>query len=605
MVDTDLALGIDCGGTRTTAMLRSSDERTVMQAAFGPGNLQLLTQAQLETLLGEIASQFPVPAAVGVGMAGLRTKEDRDRVLTAMASFWPGARLLATDDLEVLLGGVPAPDAKKHVRVAVISGTGSCCFARSSSGAEAKVGGWGQRLGDEAGAYGIAVAALRAVTRTYDHDGKPPRLLERFAEHLDLVHVNDLSAWTAQASKGEVAQLAPLVFKAWSRRERVAQRVVLAAVEHLVADAYACAARLGGGQSVQYILNGGCFQKQPRYASLVTEGLSQRIPHAEFVLADGIGAVGAASMARRQGGEVKPSRPRRAKPEAASVVPESTALSPTELRLPESMTLDRMGLRDAIELMADQDQRLPGAIKAEAPRLERLIRWVVKGLGAGGRLIYTGAGTSGRLGVLDASECPPTFRTDPRMVQGLMAGGRSALWRSIEGAEDSVDAGREDLGRLAVGENDVVVGIAASGRTPYVWGCLSEARRCGAKTALICFNPNLRFQRGMKPDVVICPEIGPEVLTGSTRLKSGTATKLILNMITTLTMVKLGKVIQNLMVDVNPSNVKLRERAIRIVVELTGVSAAEAGSALEATGWRVKEAYQQIQRKDRSTRKRN
>ena len=244
--------------------------------------------------------------------------------------------------------------------------------------------------------------------------------------------------------------------------------------------------------------------------------------------------------------------------------------------------------------MLREDARLPRALLAEKPHLERALRLIVRALRSGGRLFYVGAGTSGRLGVLDASECPPTFRTPPDLVQGIIAGGVSALFDSVEGAEDDFAAGGSALRFRGVRSRDVVVGIAASGRTPFVWGALHEARRRRAPTILVCFNPHLEFARGQRPTVVIAPRIGPEVLTGSTRLKAGTATKLILNLFTTLAMVRLGKVIENLMVDLNPANAKLRERAIRIVRELTGVDEPAARDALERAGWVVKAALRRL-----------
>jgi len=228
------------------------------------------------------------------------------------------------------------------------------------------------------------------------------------------------------------------------------------------------------------------------------------------------------------------------------------------------------------------------------PDLERGLRLIARAFRRGGRLFYVGAGTSGRLGVLDASECPPTFRTPPEQVQGIIAGGQRALWEAVEGAEDDAGAGARAIQFRGVSRKDVVVGIAASGRTPFVWGALWEAGRRGAKTVLLCFNPQLEIPRRHRPDLILAPNVGPEILTGSTRLKSGTATKLILNIFTTLAMVRTGKVISNLMVDLNPSNVKLRDRAVRIVRELTGADAATAKEALEKSGWVVKGAWQRL-----------
>lgn len=228
------------------------------------------------------------------------------------------------------------------------------------------------------------------------------------------------------------------------------------------------------------------------------------------------------------------------------------------------------------------------ALLVERAGLERAVICTARAFRCGGRLFYVGAGTSGRLGVLDASECPPTFRVPSSMVQGIIAGGDAALRRSVEGAEDDAPAGGRAIITHGIGARDVVMGIAASGTTPFVWGALRAAKRRRATTILLCFNPHLVIPKPWRPDLVIAPDLGPEVLTGSTRLKAGTATKLVLNLVTTLAMVQLGKVMGNLMVDVVPGNAKLRARAVRIVQELTGLEAAAAETALAGNGWDVK-----------------
>lgn len=271
-------------------------------------------------------------------------------------------------------------------------------------------------------------------------------------------------------------------------------------------------------------------------------------------------------------------------------VPRSTRISPTEERHPLSMHLDRLPLADAIKLMLSEDARVPGKVLAERAHVERAIRLILRAFRRQGRLFYVGAGTSGRLGILDASECPPTFRTPPDQVQALIAGGEPAIRASVEGAEDDADAGKKALAARGLRHRDVVVGIAASGTTPFVWGALREAKRRRAATILLCFNPYLRIPRHCRPTVVIAPNLGPELLTGSTRLKAGTATKLILNLFTTLAMVRLGKVKSNLMVDLRPANAKLRARAVRIVRELTGLDDARARAALMRHDWVIKKA---------------
>jgi N-acetylmuramic acid 6-phosphate etherase len=259
------------------------------------------------------------------------------------------------------------------------------------------------------------------------------------------------------------------------------------------------------------------------------------------------------------------------------------------------MNLDELPLSAAIALMLREEAQVPAAVLAERSRIERALKLIVRSFQRGGRLFYVGAGTSGRLGVLDASECPPTFRAEPEMVQGIIAGGQRALWEAVEGAEDDPQAGARAMEFRGVGRRDTVVGIAASGRTPFVWGALREAKCRGAATVLICFNPNLAIARADRPTVVIAPRTGPEILTGSTRLKAGTATKLILNIFTTLSMV--GKVQSNLMIDVKASNTKLRDRAARIVQELTGASYEQARAALAKTDWRIKPACARLGRR--------
>jgi len=588
------SVGIECGGTRTTAVGVSKQGRVIQRQEFSPGNLQLLTDSQLQQLFEDIALSFGSPRCLGIGMAGLRRPLDRRRVRTALGSVWPESRIYITNDLETILSAIPEPEGHPYSRVLLVAGTGSCCLGRRSDGVEVKVGGWGHHLGDQLGAYGIGIGAIRELVRDLDRTGKVSSLLRRVLTSLGLKHADDLIGWSAKATKSEIGALAPFIFSAWKRGHPIGLKTIEGVVDGWIEDAGACIKRIGGGGTSQFILSGGCFTRQAKFAGVIEARLQQRFPQCQVVRAGEVGAEGAAELGRRLGrrGSVAS---KGLSLSSKEIVPKSTKMSPTEKRNPRSKQLDRISIRKGIELMIREDATLPKAILEEAFEIERVVRWVARSLASGGRLFYFGAGTSGRLGVLDASECPPTFRTERHLVQGIIAGGRTALWESIEGAEDSVELGASEVRRLKVTAADVVVGIAASGRTPFVWGSLVAARALKAKTALVCFNPYLEFAQGTKPDALICPKIGPEILTGSTRLKSGTATKMILNMITTLAMVKLGKVIQNLMIDLNPSNEKLRDRAVRIVVELTGCANEVALHALEAEAWVVKKAFQRVQ----------
>ena len=258
----------------------------------------------------------------------------------------------------------------------------------------------------------------------------------------------------------------------------------------------------------------------------------------------------------------------------------------TERRNPRTMELDTMSELEIVTAMNDEDARVPLAIAKKLPEIAQAARWAVEAFEQGGRLFYMGAGTSGRLGVLDAAECPPTFGVDPGMVVGLIAGGEKAFIKAVEGAEDSRELGRQDLESHQLTQKDFVIGIAASGRTPYVLGGLAYAKEMGCRTAAIACNPGSAI--GKAADLAIEVEVGPEVLTGSTRLKSGTAQKLILNMISTTSMVRMGKAYQNLMVDVMQTNEKLHTRAENIVMDATGVERSEARSAIDAAGGSVK-----------------
>jgi len=260
----------------------------------------------------------------------------------------------------------------------------------------------------------------------------------------------------------------------------------------------------------------------------------------------------------------------------------------TESRNEASRGIDRMSISEIIDLMQAEDKRLIEAISAVRIPLARLIERVVETFERGGSLIYAGAGTSGRLGVLDAAECPPTFGTDPSMVRGIIAGGKKALWRSVEGAEDDRGAGAKAISGEHVKESDTVIGIAASVDTPFVMGALEEAHDRGAYTVLVTFNPDPEVP--VEVDQVINPVVGPEVIAGSTRLKAGTATKMVLNMITTISMVRLGKVYDNLMVDLKSLSEKLRGRSRRILMEVLGVDYHGADLLLDDAGGEVKTA---------------
>ena len=266
----------------------------------------------------------------------------------------------------------------------------------------------------------------------------------------------------------------------------------------------------------------------------------------------------------------------------------------TEQRNPNTMNIDTLSTLDMVKLINREDHRVADAVGEVTDKIAQAVDVIAEKLAAGGRLIYCGAGTSGRLGILDAVECPPTYSTDPETVQALMAGGYGAIFKAVEGAEDSKELGVQDMQNIHFSQKDVLVGIAASGRTPYVLGCMEYAKQLGAPTIAVTCCPGSELDQFA--DIGIAPAPGPEVVTGSTRMKSGTAQKMVLNMLSTGAMIKLGKVYGNLMVDVKPSNEKLIRRCVTIVCSAAECTEAEATKALEECDYRPKVAIVMVLR---------
>ncbi len=285
----------------------------------------------------------------------------------------------------------------------------------------------------------------------------------------------------------------------------------------------------------------------------------------------------------------KPSAPEHSLPSLA----EELAQLLTEQNNPATWDIDLAETERILELISAEDHKVAPAVARELPAIAQAVERIVDAFQRGGRLIYVGAGTSGRLGILDAAECPPTFGTAPELVQAIIAGGPEAVFQAQEGAEDRREDGAAAIAARMVCERDVVCGIAASARTPFVIGALEEAHRRGATTILVTTNPRQQVQQmeiARYSHILICPEVGPEVIAGSTRMKSGTAQKLVLNMLTTAAMIRLGKTYHNIMVDLRPTNLKLRERAKRILMLLANVDYATAEHVLHEASWDTKVA---------------
>ncbi len=600
-------MGIECGATRSAALFFPLDGSPSVRAEFGPANLRLLDERSLRdhfaSIKGLHAGSPLLLAGIGIGMAGMRTEGDRQRINAAAAKVWPQVPVYATNDLEPALIAAQSAAGVKAAQVLILSGTGSCCFGRTSAGKTLRYGGWGHILGDKGSGYEIGMRALKAVVYHLDRDGKWPPLGRAILKTAQLNEPDDLIDWAKSAEKSQVAGLAIEVFAAAARGDKIARGILAAAAESLARDGVDCARRLvKHGGPVQFILAGGVLLKQPSFARAVKTRLAQLWPGAVVTPLKGQSVWGSIKLAELHFGHRQPTRngrvaahpSRRTEESHSSLIPASAGLPPTEQRNARSMKLDRLPLAKAVALMIDEESKIGAALIREGTHIVRAIEMIVASFQRGGRLFYVGAGTSGRLGILDAAECPPTFRVSSDQVQGIIAGGQAAICTSVEGAEDDWPAGAAAIEHRGPSQRDVVVGITASGRTPFVWGALHGAKRRRAATILLCFNPHLRIAPEHRPDLVIAADVGPEILTGSTRLKAGTATKIVLNILTTLAMVRMGKVISNLMVDLNASNAKLRDRAIRIVQATPGASAAAAESALEKSKWIVKPACQRL-----------
>lgn len=264
----------------------------------------------------------------------------------------------------------------------------------------------------------------------------------------------------------------------------------------------------------------------------------------------------------------------------------------TEKSNPDSVNIDSLSSHEILEIINNEDQKVAMAVRETLDDIAKAVDIITNAFNKGGHLLYFGAGTSGRLGVLDASECPPTFSVPAEMVRGYIAGGDRALRFAVEKAEDSFEAGEADLVNSGAQEGDVVIGISASGNAPYVLGVLSKARELKAKTIAIACNN--KAKAGEYADIFISPEVGPEVITGSTRLKAGTAQKMVLNMLTTASMIRIGKTYKNYMIDLNPTNAKLKDRAARILTEITELNYEQAVELLEKHNWRLREVLKSL-----------
>jgi N-acetylmuramic acid 6-phosphate etherase len=561
-------LGVEGGGTKTAWAL-VVDGKILESGKLPSSNFRLTPSDQLMKILQALPREVD---RAGIFLAGCGTEEDRTSLIKLARTVWPKAQIIDGSDRDAGM----AACLRGRDGIVVNAGTGSSVTGRRGGHVE-KAGGWGHILGDSGGAYFVSIRALRLILREYDLRRGERKFAAHILSALALNNFDELVRWAQTADKTEIAALAPVVFRAADDGDNAAQEIINAGATVLAQFAAAVALRLEL-HAPEVRLMGGLFENRHSYVAAFREVLEPKIPKARIALIDSAPEIGAAWLATN-GSLTAAVEPAEAKPEV---------LGATEELHRTSGKLEKLSAREFVEFFIAEEKSVERALCESVDDLARAIELSAETINSGGRIFYVGAGTSGRLGMLDAAEIPPTFGTRPDLVQGIIAGGATALWRSVEGAEDDERSGALVMDERDVSGRDLVVGISASGRAPFVLGALRRARAIGAGTILL--TSNLKRVASIDVDLSINLPTGAEIIAGSTRLKAGTATKIALNIISTGAMVRLGHVRGNLMIDLQPTNKKLRDRALRLVTQLTGCDRATARSLLERADWNVRAA---------------
>ena len=589
-------LGVEGGGTKTAwvlveAVTSGSDAgtefRILDQGKLPPSNLRLTTPERLREVFAELPKQVD---RAGIFVAGCSTEEDRRSLALICRDIWPNAKIVTGSDRD---SGLAA--ALDHGDgIVVNAGSGSSVTGRRNDRIE-RAGGWGHILGDTGGGYFLSIEALRLILREYDLRRGEMQFTAKILHALSLNNLDELVRWAQTADKMEIAMLAPVVFEAAAGGDACVNEIVEEGARVLCEFTEAVASRLHL-LAPKVALMGGLFYRDSIYTHAFRRRLKKNLPDARVNVAERPPEFGAAWLAAEKVDRVA------FQPKLREI--EDLAAALTEQRNPRSENLEKMSAGQLAELFVEEEKFVEDALRGATGELARAIEIVTESLRNHGRLFYVGAGSSGRIGVLDASEIPPTFSASPDLVQGIIAGGTTALYRSVEGAEDEESAGTLALRERGIRNGDVVIGITASGRTPFVLGALSHAKSLGAKTILLTCNPAVAGgidRAAPQPaavatniDLVIALAVGPEILTGSTRLKAGTATKAALNIISTGAMVALGKVRGNLMIDLHTTSAKLRDRAVRVVVDLAKCDYESARRKLEEADWNLRAVVEKL-----------
>jgi N-acetylmuramic acid 6-phosphate (MurNAc-6-P) etherase/N-acetylglucosamine kinase-like BadF-type ATPase len=598
-------LGVEGGGTKTAwtlveAVAGTGDAdrefRILEHGRLQASNFRLTAPERLRTIFAELPRQID---CAGVFLAGCATEDDRRALRQICLEIWPKAKIVTGSDRD---SGMAA--ALDHGDgIVVNAGSGSSVTGRRGDKTE-RAGGWGHILGDAGGGYSLSVQALRLVLREHDLHRVELDFTAKILHALSLNNFDQLVRWVQRGDKMEIAMLAPVVFETAAAGGQRMMEILEEGARVLCEYTEAVADRLHL-LAPKVVLMGGLFYRDSIYTHAFRRRLKKNLPDARVTTAERAPELGAAWLAA----EAQEHATFHPPPSQREI--EGLAAALTEQHNPRSQNLENMSAHELVQLFVEEEKFVQDALRAATADLARAIEIVTESLRNGGRLFYVGAGSSGRIGVLDASEIPPTFGAPTHLVQGVIAGGFTALHRSVEGAEDQESAGAFALDERELKAADVVIGITASGQTPFVGGALARAKSLGAKTILLTCNPGVAG--GAEPgqprssafaeatadksiaatvDLLVTLPVGPEILAGSTRLKAGTATKVALNMISTGAMIGLGKVRGNLMIDLHTTSTKLRDRAVRIVAAVTQRDYESARGLLEANNWNLRGALE-------------
>lgn len=568
-------LGIDGGGTKTIGRIENLESGEQFEHMGGSSSLTNDFEGACVTLMQLIESLMAKAhckanqISVVMGLAGAGNQSQVAKLKRRLSM--PFASLDVYNDARTSLYG-----ANQGQAVAMVAlGTGSVGAMLDSEQQEHYVGGWGFPIGDEGGGAKLGFMAIKVLLHELDLFGHPQ---SKLGEYL-LAHLGPerdaLLNWLRNASPAKYATLAKTVFDlapncpkalevAKTHAKDVEDLITLTRKQH----------------DISVVLMGGLAKPTFEYLSETVQS--------HCLMQHGSSLDGACLLARLKMSEPSAEPDEEIEQDNQKKIALLSQLGNmvSEERNPNTMKIDLMSTKDILSTINNEDKLVPGAIAKCLDDIAAAVDSIVNAFHLGGRLIYIGAGTSGRLGILDAVECPPTFGVSFKQVVGIIAGGNQAIYKAVEGAEDDPELGAQDLKDIEFSKNDVIVGLAASGRTPYVLGALDYARSVGATTVSIACNPGAVIEQ--YADINICAVVGPEVLSGSTRMKSGSAQKQILNMLTTASMIRSGKSYENLMVDVNASNKKLFARAIRIVMQATNCDRITAENALQKTQFKAK-----------------